>query len=617
MSTAQEFPPAETATLIDELLAEQRSLTAVARFDRKHEEHSLPSQARYYRDLVPLNHPRPGEQYAFEVDLDQCTGCKGCVTACHALNGLDEEESWRNVGLLTGGINGHAMQQTVTTACHHCVDPGCLNGCPVLAYEKDAATGIVRHLDDQCIGCQYCVMKCPYDVPKYSERLGIVRKCDLCHQRLAVGEAPACVQACPNEAIRITVVNQAEVRGRFGGPLATSALGNAPTDFDQRAAGLSAINHPNNFLPDSPAPDYTLPTTRFKTRNPQLATLHAADQASLKPQPAHWPLVFLLVLSQASVGLLLAAFLLGTGSSGREEALTSPGVADATISVGRMEPSYVGDNGILIYGATIAMAMALGIATLHLGRPLKAWRSFLGWRRSWFSREAIAFGGYLGALILVGALALNARTVSPVRSSDGVRADEAGRAIVDGVVTSAGSLAEMFVALHEWVMPSALLLGAASVLCSFMLYVDTRREFWSAFHTGVRFAGTTLLFCVVGWVLMAPAHTAAWLTLVIIAATKLLLEAIPLRHHNTAEWSPLKRTARLLMGPLRPVAGFRVIALLVAGVILPVLGMLGTVTLNADLATLSGVGLFAGELAERYLFFTAVSPARMPGGVAA
>ena len=57
-----------------------------------------------------------------------------------------------------------------------------------MAYDKDPETGIVRHLDDQCIGCQYCVLKCPYDVPKYSERLGIVRKCDMCVGRLRAGE---------------------------------------------------------------------------------------------------------------------------------------------------------------------------------------------------------------------------------------------------------------------------------------------------------------------------------------------------------------------------------------------------------------------------------------------
>src|SRR5689334_8346580 len=198
-------------TLIDELLAEQQQLTAVERFARKHEDGALPAQARYYQDLIPLTKPQRGEQYAFAVDLDSCTGCKACVSACHSLNGLDEDETWRSVGLLHGGTEAEPYQQIVTTACHHCIDPACLNGCPVLAYEKDPDTGIVRHLDDQCIGCQYCVLKCPYDVPKYSPRRGIVRKCDMCHGRLAVGEAPACVQACPSEAISIQLVASAEV----------------------------------------------------------------------------------------------------------------------------------------------------------------------------------------------------------------------------------------------------------------------------------------------------------------------------------------------------------------------------------------------------------------------
>ena len=70
-----------------------------------------------------------------------------------------------------------------------------MHGCPVGAYEKDALTGIVRHLDDQCIGCRYCMLTCPYEVPQYSVRKGIVRKCDMCADRLAESEAPACVQA--------------------------------------------------------------------------------------------------------------------------------------------------------------------------------------------------------------------------------------------------------------------------------------------------------------------------------------------------------------------------------------------------------------------------------------
>src|SRR5215210_7374922 len=197
------------------VLEQQQRLTAVEKFAQRHADGAEPLQAKYYRELIPLESPRDGQQYAFEVDLDRCSGCKACVTACHELNGLDEEETWPSVGLLLGGTSGLPVLQHVTSACHHCLDPACLYGCPVNAYEKDPVTGIVKHLDDQCIGCQYCILKCPYDVPKYSKARGIVRKCDMCSGRLAVGEAPACVQACPNEAIRITVVSKSEVTIQF------------------------------------------------------------------------------------------------------------------------------------------------------------------------------------------------------------------------------------------------------------------------------------------------------------------------------------------------------------------------------------------------------------------
>ena len=85
-----------------------------------------PTQAKYYRDLIPVDRgPKPGEQYAFEVDLDQCTGCKACVIACHSLNGLDEEETWRDVVLITAARAARRTSRHITTACHHCVDPGC------------------------------------------------------------------------------------------------------------------------------------------------------------------------------------------------------------------------------------------------------------------------------------------------------------------------------------------------------------------------------------------------------------------------------------------------------------------------------------------------------------
>src|SRR5205814_7512499 len=190
-----------------------------------------------------------------------------------SLNGLDDDETWRSVGLLVDAPIEHdakrkaqrGFQQNITTACHHCVDPACLTGCPVKAYDKDVQTGIVRHLDDQCIGCQYCVLKCPYDVPKYNARLGIVRKCDLCSSRLSAHEAPACAQACPNGAIRITLVDQATIKDAF------------------RKNG-------ETFLPGAPEPTYTIPTTQWISTRPLPDKVFPADAHEVKRQPAHWPL---------------------------------------------------------------------------------------------------------------------------------------------------------------------------------------------------------------------------------------------------------------------------------------------------------------------------------------
>jgi len=321
----------EEGNLIDQLLAEQNRLeTPVARFSRGAD--AGPGDSQRFRELIPLTKPGRGEQYAFEVSLDRCTGCKACVSACHSLNGLDEDEVWRDTGVLNGGRNLPGWHQTITSACHHCEDPACMNGCPVGAYEKDADTGIVRHLDDQCIGCSYCILKCPYDVPKYSKKRGIVRKCDMCHQRLAEGEAPACVQACPTEAIRI--VNVAEIR---------------PSGDETTIFGGMLLN--DSALPSS---RITRPTTRYIGR-PVPASATAADRDALLTEHAHWPLILMLVLTQSGIGLLISG----------------------------------GASGVL--PGSLLFFLGMGASVLHLGHPLKAWRFFIGLRTSWLSREILAF----------------------------------------------------------------------------------------------------------------------------------------------------------------------------------------------------------------------------------
>ena len=279
---------AETLSLLDFLLDEQQQLTAVERFAQRHASHS---EQRFYRDLIPATPPGPGQQYAFRVDLDLCTGCKACVTACHNLNGLGAQETWRDVGLLIGGTPAAPALQTVTTTCHHCEDPACLAGCPVRAYEKDPVTGIVRHLDDQCIGCQYCTLKCPYDVPKYDAARGIVRKCDMCSDRLSAGEAPACVQGCPTSAISIDVVALEEASPSALLPVAAHAI------------------------PDSA---YTRPTTRYVSARARGA-LRPANESAIAPADPHHPLSVMLVLTQLGVGAIAfeaaRALLSGAGAS--------------------------------------------------------------------------------------------------------------------------------------------------------------------------------------------------------------------------------------------------------------------------------------------------------------
>jgi formate dehydrogenase iron-sulfur subunit len=329
-------------TPIDVLLGRQHELTAVERFAARadHDELGAPAGARWWQDRLPAQPPGPGQQYGFRVDLDLCTGCKACVTACHNLNGLDGDESWRRVGTLHSGDVDAPRVQTVTTACHHCVEPACLAGCPANAYEKDPITGIVRHLDDDCIGCSYCTLTCPYEVPDFRHDLGIVRKCDMCAGRLAEGEAPACVQACPTAAITIDVVDVAEV-------------------ISEAQAADAAL------VPGAPSSILTVPTTRYVGERALAPDLEAADHASVHASHGHGPLAVMLVLTQVSVGAFLATALLE---------LLGGGVPGAAVPI-----------------ALLTGLVALGASVLHLGRPLLAWRAVLGLGHSWLSREIVAF----------------------------------------------------------------------------------------------------------------------------------------------------------------------------------------------------------------------------------
>jgi Fe-S-cluster-containing dehydrogenase component/DMSO reductase anchor subunit len=551
--------PAER-TLIDELLAEQRSLTAVERFSQKHERADFPAQAKYYRDLIPLSKPAPGQQYAFEVNLDKCTGCKACVSACHSLNGLEENETWRDVGTLFGHRGAAPYQQTVTTACHHCAEPGCLEGCPVMAYDKDPETGIVRHLDDQCIGCQYCTMKCPYGVPKYSERLGIVRKCDMCHDRLAVGEAPACVQACPHEAITIRLIDVEEA--------------------------TAAAQPGTQMLPGAFDSSYTKPTTRYVSTKPVPLNAQPADAPRLNLEHAHWPLIVMLVLSQLAVGLLVMTAAL-------------PAISAEQFRVGAFPVAAL---------AFAILNAGLFAAVFHLGRPVGAWRFFLGLRTSWMSREILAFSIFAGASFAAMAAAF---PISPL----------------------AAPLSALMEPVRAWLEPGAYLalagavpLGLVAVFTSAMIYIDTHRAFWRPALTFGKFFGTTFLLgsagaaVVLGWTdRFDPADLSKAVATFAIAAT-IIRTALFVWEYTTFSRAlrdaadPIHKSARIVCTLLPWMKPART-ALFAASTVFGLLAIFGVGGIPAVWATLSFSTTFASQILERYTFFTAVVAPRMPGGL--
>jgi formate dehydrogenase iron-sulfur subunit len=508
--------PGPLAALAEQLLREQRSLTAVERFARQHEGSEVPAQARYYRDLIPLERPRAGQQYAFEVDLDACTGCKACVAACHSLNGLEEDEVWRTVGSLHGGTPEAPAQQTVTTSCHHCVEPACLAGCPVKAYEKDPLTGIVIHLDDQCIGCQYCTLMCPYDAPKYSRAKGIVRKCDMCSHRLAAGEAPACVQGCPNQAIRIRIIDQAQA-------------------VEASEAGA--------FLSGAPAPDHTMPTTSYRSARALPANLLPADFYAVAPEHGHPALVMMLVLTQLAVGAFAIDYLLARALG--VSPLQSWALAQAAFSL-------------------IVAAGALGAATFHLGRPQYAFRALLGLRTSWMSREILAFGLF-AKLAALYALALAAPVLPPFPGRDllaGLR--EIGQ--TGAVITGLGGVfsSVMIYAATQRQHWRASLTGPKFFGTTLILGSASLLALW-ALSAPLNLAGPARLLLQ---------------TVIVATAVKIVSEALMFGHLTSRRHSISKRVALVMVRDLKPVTILRFVCGVTGGVLVPLACLYGALPIS-------------------------------------
>jgi Fe-S-cluster-containing dehydrogenase component len=305
----------------------------------------------YTIDLPKL---KENQQYRFVFDATACIGCHCCEVACNEQNNNPDNIKWRRVGEMEVGEFPDTLQLFNSMSCNHCLEPECLKGCPTNAYIK-LENGVVFHDDPNCIGCQYCTWNCPYEVPVFNKDRGIVTKCHMCVDKLEVGQTPACVQACPANAINIEVF-----------------------DVDK---WLAEDLKKQGVAPHLPDIDITKPTTRYILPDIIEGEIKVANEHILKPAHPEWPLIFMTILTQASLGAFVAIFL-----------------GQLLYSLGFNLPK---PTTAMSFFALALIGIGLPLSALHLGRPSKAIWAMRNYKTSWLSREAIALGGYAAVAFLV------------------------------------------------------------------------------------------------------------------------------------------------------------------------------------------------------------------------
>jgi len=458
------------------------------------------------RSLLPSRSLEPGEQYRFHFNMTRCIGCRSCEVACNEQNGNPATIQWRHVGEIEGGTYPNTLRHYLSMGCNHCLDAECVKGCPVEAYTKDPVTGIVLHSADACIGCQYCVWNCPYSVPQFNPERGVVGKCDMCKGRLEEDLEPACVNACPEAAIEIEIVNTAEWRSNFSGA---------------ESPGLPAAIH-------------TLSTTRITLPEVSDIPLERVDAGNIRAEHSHLSLVFMTTMMQGVVGTLLFA---SRATANFRELLSLLSIT----------------------------SVALGISTMHLGRPAFAWRALRMWRRSWISREVLLFTLFAASLTVLTATAMGAHTIAGLH----------------------GPLALLTVAL-----------GILATLASAFIYLLPARPSWNLSHTPLDFLISAGLL---GSIASGLAHSSSTAATLVLACAWILNQAVRLRRLRTSAVFELRSSYNLLTSDALLPYLYACFGFVVAGA-------------SASVAEHPVVGIltcWVGLLAARYLFFVSVVPLKM------
>lgn len=514
--------------------------------------------------LIPTEPLKPGEQYRFHFDMTRCIGCQCCVVACNEQNNNPAGVNWRRVGEIEGGQYPDTKRFHLSMACNHCLDPACLTGCPTEAYIKLEENGVVEHKEEECIGCGYCTWNCPYSVPQFNPERKIVTKCDMCHHRLADGLAPACVAACPEQAIRIEKVNVAEWRK----------------------------NHTEADAPSVPESGITISTTRITVPKEIPQEMLRANRHRVEPEQPHTPLIFMTVLTQLAAGGFMTLWL--------GEILSH--IFDF------LKPL----QDFLKFGACgllIVTGVALLVSIFHLGRPLHAYKALKMWRRSWLSREVLLFTlfSFSGAIFATLLLAEN---------YFGFKLPYGMHLVFGGVVSLLG-MAGIFASAKIYRVPArpawntvrtplrffltGFILGPLFALVVYSLYiaVEGGPEKISAVFLGT--AGA----------LIAVSSIAAFSQLLVLVARLFSL--------RPAEQGELFDSAFLLIHRFRRHFLIRIALLVFGNFVLPLWlftslnsGERSSVSFAA-LAIASFTISLLGELLGRYLFFVTVVPKNIPG----
>ncbi len=337
--------------------------------------------------------------YAFTFDASACTGCKACQIACKDKNNLPTGVLWRRVYEISGGSwqkqgdawTTDAFAYNLSIACNHCVHPKCAGVCPTDAFVQ-REDGIVYIDESKCMGCGYCNWACPYSVPQYNPESGRMTKCNFCMDDLAQGKPPACVAACPMRVLGFTVTSEQS-------PVISYQLS---VTSDQ----LSVIGDEYQRLWERPATEHPFPLPEFSRTQPHLA---------IKPHPAMGNGLEKIIANREEVSpKRLKVGRVGSPKSPdfRQELskawrLWRPGSPDfglgelplvAFTLLGQMAAGITLFSFFfpLSFDHLLAIGLLLGLgglaSFLHLGNKKNAWRAVFHLKKSWLSREILAFG---------------------------------------------------------------------------------------------------------------------------------------------------------------------------------------------------------------------------------